>query len=49
MIGNFNKKTQLAVVWYQAAFAALMDLNPSGEWMLQYQPLDLSKDLHLPR
>lgn len=49
MIGNFHKKTQLAAVWYQAAFAALMDLNPSEEWMLWYQPLDLSKDLHLPR
>ena len=46
---KFNAKTRLATICYQAAYAALLDLDPGGKWTKCYKPLNLSTDLHLPR
>ena len=49
LMDKFNVKTHLAAVRYQAAFAALSDLHPNGDWTQRYQPLDLKVNLHLLR
>lgn len=46
---NYNAKTHQAAHRYQAAYAALCELDPNGEWTRRFKPLDLTKDLHLPR
>ena len=45
-MAKFTNKTCQAVRRY---IAALYSLDSKGSWALHLQPLDPSKDLHLPR
>ena len=50
-MAKFTKKTHQAAEHYNAAYNALLALDPEGEgdWTLCLQPLNILKDLHLPR
>lgn len=51
LMAKFTKKTHRAAERYNAAYNALLALDPEGEgdWTSRLQPLNISKDLHLPR
>ena len=49
LMAKFTNKTHLAAERYIAARAALSALDPFGDWTERLQPLNMSKDLHLPR
>lgn len=49
LMAKFTGKTHRAANRYVAAHAALSSLDPDGSWALRLQPLNLEKDLHLPR
>lgn len=46
---NFRSKTHGFAERYIATFRVLEILNPGGSWTEQFKPLDIMKDLHLPR
>ena len=51
LMARFTKKTHRAAERYNAAYNALLALDPEGEgdWTSHLQPLNISKDLHLLR
>lgn len=49
LMAKFTTKTHRAAERYIAAHGALSTLDPRGSWTTRLQPLDTSKDLHLPR
>lgn len=49
LMAKFTAKTQRATARYIAAHGALSTLDPQGSWTTRLLPLNVSKDLHLPR
>lgn len=49
LMTKFTNKTNRAGARYITAYTALCTLDPEGSWADRLKPLDLSKDLHLPR
>lgn len=49
LVLNFRAKTSAVTDRYIAAYNALNEIDPGGEWAEIYKPLNTSTDLHLPR
>ena len=49
LLSRFHDKTHHAAERYTTAFNALNVLDPGGDWIIRFKPLDYSKDLRSPR
>lgn len=49
LVLNFRAKTAAVVDRYKAVYAALTELDPSGDWTSTYKPLNIATDLQMPR